>query len=516
MNKIECKFNMKKAWGSFFLIVFSALTTAQTVEFRVDMGVQAYKGLFNPTTDAVKIAGNFNGWNNGLDVLTDLDGDTIYTITKTFSINEELVFNFIGGNDGWEVIHEREYTVPTGNSIYSAYFNNDSTSLKGQIIIAFACNMEYELKSAQFNSLTDTLSVRGSFNGWSDDWKMTPTIDTNTYEVTRTINAYLGEVFNYKFVYKSPQDTVWENDPNKVYIVTESDISSGFAYVLRTFNNVQYMPRPLYPFTLKFSVDMNGAISAINQEPFTSISDVRICGMFHPFCSSPYYCWPHESWPDSDSVLTTKLYDDGTNGDLSVGDNIWSKDIFFNECPYVEVRYKYSVNWGLPSNNGSNENESIYDHIIYVPINILSGAVSNIFGVMGIHKVTDLVLSDVNDEVSNKLDAYRLEQNYPNPFNPSTKIKFSIPTSPFNPSPYQGEGNRERFVNLKVYDILGNEVATFVDEFKPTGSYEVEFNANAGTRNLASGIYFYQLKVNDPSTSSGQNFIQTKKMIFLK
>ena len=61
---------------------------------------------------------------------------------------------------------------------------------------------------------------------------------------------------------------------------------------------------------------------------------------------------------------------------------------------------------------------------------------------------------------------------------------------------------------IKIYDVIGNEVATLVDEYKPAGKYEVEFNPASGNRNLASGIYFYQLKA--------ENYIETKKMILLK
>jgi hypothetical protein len=127
----------------------------------------------------------------------------------------------------------------------------------------------------------------------------------------------------------------------------------------------------------------------------------------------------------------------------------------------------------------------------------------------------DRILADVDDEVANQLNTYSLEQNFPNPFNPITKIKFIIPAPPSS-SPLPKGRNEVGFVSLKVYDILGNEVATLVDEFKPAGSYEIEFNATSSKRNLASEIYFYQLKANDPSASSGQSFIQTKKMIFLK
>jgi hypothetical protein len=134
----------------------------------------------------------------------------------------------------------------------------------------------------------------------------------------------------------------------------------------------------------------------------------------------------------------------------------------------------------------------------------------------------------VIDEGNSNPKDFSLSQNYPNPFNPSTKIKFTIPILPVRPtaSPRseasQGEGNRERFVSLKVYDVLGNEIATLVNEEKPAGSYEVEFNV-ARVSNLSTGVFFYQLKVEDPESSlptgqagSGQGFVETKKMILMK
>ncbi len=95
---------------------------------------------------------------------------------------------------------------------------------------------------------------------------------------------------------------------------------------------------------------------------------------------------------------------------------------------------------------------------------------------------------------------FKLSQNYPNPFNPTTKIKYTIPTSE---NPLLG-GARGGLVTLKIYDILGNEIATLVDKEQSTGEYEVEFDGNG----LSSGIYFYQLK--------NEGFISTKKMILLK
>ncbi len=95
-------------------------------------------------------------------------------------------------------------------------------------------------------------------------------------------------------------------------------------------------------------------------------------------------------------------------------------------------------------------------------------------------------------------DNFLLFQNYPNPFNPSTKISWQSPVGSWQ--------------TIKIYDVLGNEVATLVDEYKPAGSYEVEFNAST----LPSGVYFYQLRTRGPEINSGQGIVETKKMILLK
>jgi hypothetical protein len=85
---------------------------------------------------------------------------------------------------------------------------------------------------------------------------------------------------------------------------------------------------------------------------------------------------------------------------------------------------------------------------------------------------------------------YALEQNYPNPFNPVTTIKYNLPS--------------KNLVTIKVYNLLGEELKTLVNEEKEAGSYEVEFNAVS----LVSGIYFYSIKAGD--------FTAVKKMILLK
>lgn len=109
------------------------------------------------------------------------------------------------------------------------------------------------------------------------------------------------------------------------------------------------------------------------------------------------------------------------------------------------------------------------------------------------------VPTSVEDEQIYTVSDYELYQNYPNPFNPSTKIVYTIPT--------YGK------VTIKVFDVLGREISTLVNDIKSAGQHEIEFNtAELG---LASGVYFYQMKVAD-QTNFTKEFITTKKMLLIK
>ncbi|MGK9370184.1 T9SS type A sorting domain-containing protein, partial [Melioribacter sp. Ez-97] len=104
----------------------------------------------------------------------------------------------------------------------------------------------------------------------------------------------------------------------------------------------------------------------------------------------------------------------------------------------------------------------------------------------------------MNYEVLNKEENKKTDEvekgyeitNYPNPFNPTTVISYQLP--------------EKNFVTLKVYDILGREIATLIDEYQNAGSYKVEFSADK--YNLSSGIYFYTLK-------AGKNYVVKKMML---
>lgn len=102
--------------------------------------------------------------------------------------------------------------------------------------------------------------------------------------------------------------------------------------------------------------------------------------------------------------------------------------------------------------------------------------------------------TDISEKYLESSLTYNLFQNYPNPFNPLTKITFSLP----NP------GN----VQIKIFDVLGNEITTLTDEFYESGFHSIDFNARRVSQDLSSGIYFYSIKHSD--------YFHTKKMLYLK
>jgi hypothetical protein len=113
-----------------------------------------------------------------------------------------------------------------------------------------------------------------------------------------------------------------------------------------------------------------------------------------------------------------------------------------------------------------------------------SGYVLKEFEIYGRGKVTEVV------NETNSVQQFELFQNYPNPFNPTTQISYSIPNS--------------ELVSLKVYNVLGEEVAQLVNQFQNNGKYQVTLNTNQ----LSSGVYFYQLKAGD--------FVSVKKMLLIR
>lgn len=180
-------------------------------------------------------------------------------------------------------------------------------------------------------------------------------------------------------------------------------------------------------------------------------------------------------------------------GDVYVTGSSWNGSTL-SSSDYATIKYdssgveKWIVRYNGSDNGADHANALAIDEAGHVYVTGFSRVSTSTYAYTTI-KYSQSVTS-VDDPNTNLPERFILTQNYPNPFNPSTVISYQLPLS----------GS----VTLKVYDLLGREVATLVNEEKPAGSYEVEFNA-AG---LSSGIYFY--------TISAGNFIETKKMVLMR
>ena len=187
-------------------------------------------------------------------------------------------------------------------------------------------------------------------------------------------------------------------------------------------------------------------------------------------------------------------------------------DWIYDELPYFGLSFRiafrtYNEGWSasgykflLTTNRGETWEEfETPDSAVVYDVQFLNARTGYAVGENGVV----LKYLSPEDTIIVLPNQFVLYQNYPNPFNSKTMIGYDMAAS----------GG----VTLKVYDVLGNEVVTLVDEYTSIGSYEIEFNvAQVSRPELASGVYFYQLRVGDPESSSGYNLIQTKKMIYLK
>ncbi len=165
---------------------------------------------------------------------------------------------------------------------------------------------------------------------------------------------------------------------------------------------------------------------------------------------------------------------------------------------YYAISKEGELKWKLPLNEYQVDNTGAIaeDGTLYIGVHkssLFNGSERNLIA------IRDTITTGIFENRNEIPKKFLLEQNYPNPFNPSTIIKYSIPSNTV-PLSRVNESN----VTLKVFDILGKEVAILVNELQTPGSYQVKWNAE----DLSSGIYFYQIKVNGWS--------DIKKMILLR
>jgi len=207
------------------------------------------------------------------------------------------------------------------------------------------------------------------------------------------------------------------------------------------------------------------------------------------------------------NVFNSGFKDDPADIGIDHSGNIYVTGYSWNSsaiADYTTIKYnrfgkqEWVVNYNGPANEWDSATAIALDSLGYIYVTGYSRGIDGIeYATIKYDSLGNIIwiqrsgnITNVENENNLKVSSFSLSQNYPNPFNPSTKIKYEIPEL--------------SFVTLKIYDVLGNEVATLVSEEKPAGNYQVNFDALA----IPSGIYFYRLQAG--------NFIQTKKMVLLR
>jgi hypothetical protein len=189
-------------------------------------------------------------------------------------------------------------------------------------------------------------------------------------------------------------------------------------------------------------------------------------------------------------VDTAKMWDDGTHGDLVAHDSIYTLLYSYTTATTVGQEFKFGI-FGCDNEGGFGNNhiENINDANATATVASQFGSIDPVF-FDAWNYTTQSPVTGVQQIPSGIPLAYNLDQNYPNPFNPSTKITYSV----------KATGN----VSLKVFNILGQVVATLTEGKQDAGTYSIVFDASR----FSSGVYFYQI--------TAGNFVATKKMMLLK
>jgi hypothetical protein len=418
-----------------------------------------------------------------------------------FLLNEHEFFIDFGGF-GWHTLDKYSYDNNQNNILWVQQ-NYDSTAgwVNSSLMMFY-----YD----SFNR--DTLEVNQAWDTESSSWlnygKWPTTYDANNNPVN-TFAYYWADpewVLSGRRLYTFDANNNilevltqigggadWVNDSRETYTYDVNNNQLTDIYV--TWNGTAWQEFTKYENTY----DANNNLSSFTFSIFGNYSnkDIYTYDSNNNQLSDSSYNWIGSSWDinfvqtntyDSNNNLISYLVKTNNGSKLL---NYLSYDATFNASNEIISWRSYIFNAGNwdPDSKGEYSYDTDHNMTLYTETYTLDGGLTWILFIREAWTWSAAVT--VVEEKGNNIPAnYSLTQNYPNPFNPSTKISWQSPVS----------GHQ----TLKVYDVLGNEVVTLVDEYKEAGKFEATFDASQ----LSSGVYFYKLQAG--------NFVETKKMILLK
>lgn len=486
-----------------------------SVTFQVNMKVKILEEAFQPQNgDIVRVAGSFNNWGSSTDTLTDSNNDSIYTKTVTLTEFTTAQYKFLktprGGSD-WEDGGNREYSVPSGGgTVPVAYFNYDSvinTPINANIL--FQLDMRAYEELGWFRpDLGDTVQVRGPFNGWSGTVMEPNPFTVGIYEL---LVSYSGTSFdNIQYKYFMDLDTTqavirfpdWNEDKdahnyehpadrgdgNRIFNVGTGGNVSAPSHFFSSINPSGIIPAG-DSVTVTFKVNM-GPATREAATPFVPATDTVILVIPDRLTVSA-----QKKNQNNNFFRTWKMEP------VTLGDSVYYATFTMVGPAHYNFIYGYryvqlggnpvSEGAGLGAQNGYRSRyiqptaPKTFPSYYEMPQDSWQKN-PPMPAEVAPYAITDVL----PDESIGHPTVFALQQNYPNPFNPSTRISYSVP---------------ERVhVSLKIFNVLGQEIATLIDREQESGNYVALFE----TQKLPSGLYFYRLEAG--------SFKEVKKMILMR
>ena len=440
---------------------------------------------------------------------------------------------------------DRSFKVPIGfkdTTLKWVYFNNSVPTARANpdtIRITFIANLAQAAASGGFDVTKDTMYVRTGYFGTGTEsarGKRMLRVSGTIFQATDTIVTAKKKLLDYQYYTLRDAVEVRETYYNYYYtgavaaeaerrqVLVDSTASLTTTQTVRdTATSItQARRQPVFPngrklarkVNVKWECDLRPAYYQVKlggdslsdiQGTFTvRVADVDSIIKWGVWMNGPAVGgWSNDGgdWGlGLQNNLAKKLYDNGTNGDRVAGDSIFTRQVLaspdsvaIGSKDRVGQTFKFGVrggdNEGGRGGFGNNHNENIVDTDTIYTMSTQFGSINPAFYDAWEYDLrkpkTPTSVIDPNAPL-----VYELAQNYPNPFNPATKIEYSIPM--------------QSQVELKIYNLVGQEVGTLVNEIQKAGVHNVKFDAG----NLASGVYFYRLVAG--------NFTSVKKMVLLK
>ncbi len=371
----------------------------------------------------------------------------------------------------------------------------------------FVYNDTLVVRTGYNNSAASILEKRLLRVGTSSKFSGTVTVKTILgtplyYQYYRTPKS--GEVREIYYNFANPGTSAFAEKrrftmSSKTLTIQDTVYSTTDEHRMPRFQNMKKLSQPVL---VTYTCDVRPAIYQLKAGDTLKATNITTYNIADPDSVLLYGVWMNGpavggwdiggAWgADRRALDSCKMLDDGTHGDALAGDSIFTLQKAYTTAYTIGQEFKFGI-YGCDNEGGFGNNhiENINDANPTDTIASQFGSIDPVFfDAWDYTNHTPAAPNAINRAAGIPL-VYKLEQNYPNPFNPSTKIDYEI--------------KQAGIVTIKVFNVLGQVVATPMDAKQEAGKHSIIFNASK----LSTGLYFYQI--------TAGNFIATKKMILLK